>query len=644
MRNASAVTTCKIVLGVSASFAIMSAAGCGATESTCKELQRTCGCDGRDPCPGDGAVGSAGGSAGGGGGRTGEDASDGSAADGDGAGVDTGSGRSGAGGIAGSGGTAGASGAGGKGGAAGARDDAATESGIADSEVDVDHETGDAGIDAPPDLGDNLDATGETDAIEASLDSNVMDIGPTCDVTKSPSVEGCLIDEQYGVFVSPVGDDSTGTGTRRAPYATIGTAIKAAAAQNLRIYACDIGVGYDEQLVLPDGTRLFGGFDCIDWAYSTTRRAIVRAPASPALAIHAALVGVLVEDIEVDAPDAVTPGGSSIGALIEGSSNVVLRRSMVAAGKGGEGAGGANGTKGSDGPEVTSDLVGSAAMCPATAAGQLGGAWLQPTSCGSRGGAGGTATQGSDGSAGVPGNPRVNVSPPNVDNGGPKGVTGSDGGAGSPGTAGAAGVATPTTGMFTSAGYTPASASQGATGADGYVGQGGGGGGASNAADLCIGASGGAGGMGGCGGKGGVGGAGGGASVALLSWTSTVTLDACELVAHAGGQGGKGGSGGAGGSGKAGAAGGVPFIADGGIVVGRGGRGGTGGIGGLGGPAAGGTGGPSYALVYKGQSPLTTTITLTPGAPGTGGLGGTSGSTTGPSGPLGQAAPEFPVP
>jgi hypothetical protein len=92
--------------------------------------------------------------------------------------------------------------------------------------------------------------------------------------------------------------------SRVAPYATLATALQAAAAASLRVYACDEGTGYSEQIIVPDGARVFGGFDCIDWTYATTRRAVVHAPVSPALAIHAASSGVLMEDVEVDAPDA----------------------------------------------------------------------------------------------------------------------------------------------------------------------------------------------------------------------------------------------------------------------------------------------------------------------------------------------------
>ena len=640
MKKNSVVTTSKIIFGAGATFAVMSAAGCGATDSSCEELQRTCGCDDRKPCPDDGAAGKAGADVDGAGDTAGGDAADEKVTDAKGADAEVGFG--GKGGAAGSGG-AGASGASGKGGTGGTRDDAAAETSVADAEFDSDPKS-DVAVDAVADGGGELDAADESDAMEAGLDATTMDMGPTCDVTKSPSVESCLIDEQYGVFVSTLGNDLTGSGTRAAPYATIGKGLDAASAQNVRVYACDEGTGYDEQLVLADGAKLYGGFDCSNWTYATTRRSIVRASAGPALAIHGVSAGVLVEDVEVDAADAVALGTSSIGALIEDASNVVLRRMKIVAGEGGEGLGGAIGAKGLDAPDVTSDLAGSAAMCPVTITGQLGGAWSQASTCGSRGGGGGSATLGSDGSNGVAGNPRANVAPPDIDNGGSKGPTGGDGGIGSPGKGGTPGVAATTSGMFTSAGYTPASAALASTGVDGNVGQGGGGGGASNATDSCIGASGGAGGMGGCGGKGGVGGAGGGASIALVNWNSALTLDACELVAHGGGLGGKGGSGGAGGLGKVGAAGGAGLVADGGVVVGKGGKGGNGGNGGMGGPGAGGTGGPSYALVYQGPAPIRTACTLTQGAAGLGGLGGTSGAITAAAGSVGQAAAEYVVP
>jgi hypothetical protein len=168
--------------------------------------------------------------------------------------------------------------------------------------------------------------------------------------------------------------------------------------------------------------KIHGGFDCIDWTYGTTRRAVVRAPTSPALTILPSRPGVLVEDVEFDAPDARrASAGSSIGALIDVSSNVVLRRTRIVAGKGGEGTGGANGAKkvmtplrsprGSRGARRALSRVGCSAVgrCSATGVDVRFARWGR-----------GTATHGGDRPAGVPGNPRANVVPPDVDNGGSK--------------------------------------------------------------------------------------------------------------------------------------------------------------------------------------------------------------------------------
>lgn len=113
---------------------------------------------------------------------------------------------------------------------------------------------------------------------------------------------------------------------------------------------------------------------------------------------------------------------------------------------------------------------------------QVGGGWTNPSACGSVGGTGGTAYK--DGSAnggdGTAGNPRANVTPPNIANGGTGaatlGANGSPGGPGSNGNAGPVGAAAQSVGIFTSAAYQPADGNSGVS--DGFTGQGGGGGGA----------------------------------------------------------------------------------------------------------------------------------------------------------------------
>ncbi len=469
--------------------------------------------------------------------------------------------------------------------------------------------------------------------------------GGTCDTTKSPSEESCLVDDAYGVFVSPQGNDSTGDGTMSNPYKTVAKGLTEAKSQSKHLYACADGGSYAETITVNaalDGVELYGGFKCSDWTYSTTLKSKVESPDATAWTVTGLTSGLRVEDFEVVASDATTPGESSFAMIVADSSKVVLRRVKLTAGKGAAGAVGTNGAKGADGTVVGATQPGKPADCTSPPASQTGGGWPGPSACGSQGGLGGTAAVNANGDAGKQGSPTTNLA------GAPKGsgglgatVVGTDGDGGIAGTGGApgpVGTAASAEGAFTSSGFTVAS---GAAGSNGFPGQGGGGGGASKGNTTCIGASGGAGGMGGCGGAKGTAGGGGGASVALLSWSSSVTLDDSELVSADGGDGGKGGNGGPGGSGGAGAPGGT----NGGTVMGSGGDGAKGGSGGPGGSGSGGTAGPSYALVFHGTAPAKTgTVMLTAASGGIAGKGGSAGGVgvnPAPDGSSGQSAKEF---
>jgi hypothetical protein len=513
--------------------------------------------------------------------------------------------------------------------------------GSADAGVAVDAEVNDADVATeppeppePPDVQEERlgDASAVDDAptLDASMDvplpprdvlSDVAgEADVVCDTTKgrSPANTPCLIDARYGVFVSPQGNDNSGDGTPAAPYKTLAYALGKSSGK--RVYACDDGTGYPDPLAVStadDGASLYGGFECSSWSYATTRRARVQPPAGAALVVRGLVAGLILEDFELVSADAA-PGASTIAAIVDTSASVTLRRTRLAAGKGGRAADGADGGKAPDVPDVGDPQRGSAEMCGSSQAPATG-AWPGPSNCSSLGGAGGQATLDGDGTNGFPGDPRVGVFDP-VETGGAPGVNGADGTRGGEGMAGDTGRPNPASGTFNASGYVVAG--PGGSGGAGHTAQGGAGGGASNApaGSGCFGASGGAGGMGGCGGPPGSGGASGGASIALLSWMSQVTLDGCELVASEGGAGGKGGNGSLGNDGKSGAAGGVP---DGGVAIGMGGSGGPGGHGGNGGSAAGGNGGPSHALVSKGTAPTRTNDTLlTPGSGGAKGVGG----------------------
>jgi hypothetical protein len=460
----------------------------------------------------------------------------------------------------------------------------------------------------------------------------------------------CWATNELGVFVSSDAADDSGDGTKEAPFKTLAQGIAASAGKN--VYVCVGASDYTEKVSLDatsDGIHIYGGFECANWTYATTRSAQVLSPSNIALRIDGLKKGAHIENVSFQAADATGSGAdaSSYGAFVTGSKGVVMTRVKIKAGAGHDGlatppqaAPGENGEEAGDAP------AGTPFSCEANPDPvRKGGTWTLESSCHSQGGPGGTGTK-STGTApsGGSGIPTLHVTPlSGIDNGGPGASDSSDGKDGLPGTtgdAGALGTEAPTSGSFTSAGYLVAA---GKAGGNGYTGQGGGGGGASKGNGTCFGASGGAGGMGGCGGTGGSPGEGGGASVGLLVWNSQVEIHASSISSGVGGSGGNGGKGGGGGAGAGGALGGTGSQGDG---IAGGGRGGKGGPGGNGGSGSGGTGGPSYALVYSSGAKPTfdvTDTTLTAGNGGSEGVGGKVLNAQAPSGSPGASGKEFEI-
>ena len=456
----------------------------------------------------------------------------------------------------------------------------------------------------------------------------------------------CWTSNDLGVFVSSdSGDDAAGDGTKEAPYKTITKGIAAAGGKN--VYVCVGATDYAEKITLDaasDGIHIYGGFECTNWNYATTRSAQVLSPSNIALRIDGLKKGAQIENVSFKAANATGTGAdaSSYGAFVTGSKGVKLTRVEIVAGNGAKGADGVEGAKGDNAATAGAEQDGKAALCGGSPTDSEGGKWDNPV-CGTRGGRGGTASLNTDGGSGFSGTPAQNVTPPNTVNlgaGATDATKGKDGTDGSPGDAGALAVAAAGQGTFAASGF---SGANGHDGGPGFPGQGGGGGGASKGSATCRGASGGAGGMGGCGGSGGNAGGGGGASVGLFSWSSDVSLIASEILGGAGGPGGAGGKGGQRGLGAEGGSGGGQ---DSNALIARGGKGGIGGNGGPGGNGSGGTGGPSYALVYSGTKPVfdAADTTLIAGTPGAHGVGGQQVSTTKAfDGSDGAAAKEFEV-
>lgn len=132
------------------------------------------------------------------------------------------------------------------------------------------------GIDAP------LDAPG---TLDAPADAIVRPDGGPCDATKRPNEDGCQPIDGSGLFVapSPKGDDSTGTGTKAKPFASIGGAV-AKATGATRIYVCEGTYGALSLDAKASGPiTVFGGLSCATWAFTGGKTRLAPAQEGPAL-------------------------------------------------------------------------------------------------------------------------------------------------------------------------------------------------------------------------------------------------------------------------------------------------------------------------------------------------------------------------
>ena len=432
--------------------------------------------------------------------------------------------------------------------------------------------------------------------------------GGTCDTTKSPSEESCLVADDYAIFVSASGSDSA-DGSKGTPVASWEKALELGKATGKIVLACNDAFTSPVALTnAHSGTKLYGGFKCSDWSYDSANKTKL-SPSTETIALSMdGLVGFHAEDVIVEAKDATTAGASSIAVFANASSAITLSRVDIKAGKG---AAGANGV-------TTPFTYPAQAKLDGNHANLKTGGELKTCTC-----TGGPPSIGGQGGNGVPANGQSGSDGQPALGGGKGGVFGTptDCGNGGTGKSGASPpIPTPSPGAsalgtLSTAGWTPSKGGDGAVGSPGQ----GGGGGASTAA-----AGGGGGGCGGCGGAGGPGGKGGGASIALLLLDTPITLDATvTLAARAAG---KGGNGAAGQAGQA-------IFGVGGLQTPGACQGGNGAPGAPGGAGGGAAGGVSAGIVWKGAATIAPVVdgstTITFGAKGDKGVGGKAGTNDG---------------
>ncbi len=525
----------------------------------------------------------------------------------------------------------------------------------------------------PPVIGGGNDAATDPDNF----------VPPGCVVKSTPADDPCVIIEALGVFVSKkFGGALTtgGNGTLNAPFASLQKGIAEAKRLNKRVYAC--AETYDEAITFENGVSVFGYFNCDKqtWtvipppastdsgAPSTGLRARIAAPTSPAARASGIANDTVIESVDIIAPDATTPSGSSIGLIASVSPKLELSHVKVHAGIARKGDDGVAGVQIPDSPGTRNGESGYSPewchypagfcipgnpcvddTCVLHHGNRAGGTNActggQPAGPGGRGGSGGHWVKNANAVCGFGyvdtiighvaaggaqpatamtntggnfGEPYVN---PTSGSCAPLATSGVAGGNGSSGTDGASAPS----GTITLTGYDPGNGTPGTSGAPG---QGGGGAGGSVPLDYTHpyytngqdywGASGGAGGAGGCAGVAGTAGKGGGASIALVLYDAPITLRTCTIEAS------NGGAGGAGALGSdptpPGEAGTHAGISAEGFVGGRGGEGGRSGVSGS------GAGGHSIGLAVHGAQPtLVSTPDATIGAAG-GGVAAVAGS------------------
>ena len=184
------------------------------------------------------------------------------------------------------------------------------------------------------------DAGGTTGSGGAAGTGGTGGDATSCDPSKSPSEDTCIVDEAYGIFVSPNGNDTTGDGSRAKPFQTISKGIGAAVSGKKRRFRLRRPRQLQRERQRRRSERRASdvrGFSCADWTYSTTSKSKIASPAPTAFTVSALAQGLRVEDFEVAAANAASAGGSSIGAVVGNSKKVVFRRVKITAGKGAAG-------------------------------------------------------------------------------------------------------------------------------------------------------------------------------------------------------------------------------------------------------------------------------------------------------------------
>lgn len=469
-------------------------------------------------------------------------------------------------------------------------------------------------------------SSGGSDDASAAADDPTIPSRDDAGTKKAPSVGGDAITgeltDALGVFVAPGGQHAA-SGTHDHPLASIQDAIDLAKTVGKRVYVCT--GDFHEAITVADSISIIGGLDCTEnvWHVGAAHSRI-DSPTSPAIRATNITSPTRLENLDVFAPNATAPSGSSIGLIADHAGALTIASSKITAGNGAKGDDGTDGIQLANAPTANGSAGWDMRSCTAGGCNHDGlrpTFWARPP----RGQQGENVCVGAPGfvgaSGGFGGNGglyQVELSGPTtivnyyLDNSVYKFELGDHTHTSAPGVDGTDGASASSTPSISKDGFAPAN---GTAGKDGAPGSGGAGGdgfssttGDQHVGDVWTGWSGAGGGAGGCPGLAGTAGQGGGASIAAVLIDSAITFDAAELVSS------KGGAGGLGSFGSAPTAGGAPGVnTKPSEIPSRSAQ--PGGHGGAAGVSGNGANGPSVGIAYSGAKPTVSADTkVTPGA------------------------------
>ena len=167
--------------------------------------------------------------------------------------------------------------------------------------------------------------------------------------------------DALGVFVAPSG--KTGAeGTHSRPLATIQAGIELAKRVGKRVYVC--AGTFHEALTLADSISIIGALDCTagEWRPGALHTR-VESPSSPAITAANITSATRVEGLEIVAPHATQPSGSSIGLLATKASALVIANTKISGGNGMKGDDGTDGIQLANSPTSNGAPASTAAAC-----------------------------------------------------------------------------------------------------------------------------------------------------------------------------------------------------------------------------------------------------------------------------------------